>query len=103
MKLVKISDAKANLSRHLKYVRSGGRIRILDREHPVADLVPVEPVGGREEAEGDERLLAELERRGLATRGTGAPLPSELLKAGPVPRGRASVAQAVIEERRRSR
>ena len=58
MKTVNISDAKNNLSRHLEYVRRGGRVRILDRNTPVAELVPIEP--GAEPAD-DEELLADPE------------------------------------------
>jgi len=97
--MVKISNAKAHLSRHLEYVRRGGRIRILDRDTPVADLVPVEP--GALDSE-DDRLLAALERRGVLRRGRGGPLPRELLRPGPGG-GRAGVLDALLDERRRSR
>jgi prevent-host-death family protein len=99
VKLVKISDAKNHLSRHLEYVRRGGRIRIVDRETPVADLIPVEPAPGG----GDDRaLLADLERRGLVTRGRSGPFPAALLRKGPGAPD-ADVLGALLEERRRSR
>jgi antitoxin (DNA-binding transcriptional repressor) of toxin-antitoxin stability system len=95
MKKVKIADAKANLSRHLEYVRRGGRIRILDRDVPVADLIPIEEL-----SEGE--WLADLERRGVAGRGKGGALPRELLEPGPPdPRGR--LLGALLEERRGGR
>ena len=37
-----ISDFKAHLSERLRSVRSGERIIILDRDHPVAELRPFE-------------------------------------------------------------
>ena len=40
MSSVSVSDLKANLSRHLREVRRGGEIQILDRGKPVARLVP---------------------------------------------------------------
>jgi prevent-host-death family protein len=63
MKRVTITDAKNNLSRHLQYVRRGGRVRILDRDTPVADLVPIAPETIDEV--DDEQLVASLVRRGL--------------------------------------
>lgn len=40
MSSVSVSELKANLSRHLREVRRGGEIQILDRGKPVARLVP---------------------------------------------------------------
>ena len=100
MKIVKTSDAKNNLSRHLEYVRRGGRVRILDRNTPVADLIPIETTTGA--ADSDEALLASLARRGLLRTGKPGPVPSDLLRAGPG-RKRAEVVSALLEERRRSR
>jgi antitoxin (DNA-binding transcriptional repressor) of toxin-antitoxin stability system len=99
MKMVKVADAKNNLSRHLAYVRRGGRIRILDRDTPIADLIPVEsPESGDEE----DRLLATLERKGVLRRGDRGPLPEELFEPGPAdPSG--SVLASLLEERRKSR
>ena len=99
MKMVKVADAKNNLSRHLAFVRRGGRIRILDRDTPVADLVPVETTGIGDE---DDRLLAALERQGVLRRGVSAPLPRELLEPGP-PDPSGGVRGALLDERRRSR
>ena len=77
MKVVKTSDAKNNLSRHLEYVRQGGRVRILDRSTPVADLVPIETTAGAPNS--DEALLASLARRGLLRTGKPGPVPSNPL------------------------
>jgi hypothetical protein len=52
--------------------------------------------------EDDEALLARLEKEGLVRRGQGGPIPAELLLPGPKCR-RASVLDALIEERRSER
>ncbi len=41
MKTVKIADLKARLSEHLRYVRRGHVLTILDRDTPVARVVPI--------------------------------------------------------------
>jgi prevent-host-death family protein len=41
MKRVRIADLKARLSEHLRAVRRGEPIIVLDRETPVAQIVPV--------------------------------------------------------------
>jgi antitoxin (DNA-binding transcriptional repressor) of toxin-antitoxin stability system len=98
MRTVKIADAKNNLSRHLAYVKQGGRVRILDRDHPIADLVPVEQSGGGD----DDALLADLERRGILRRGKGGPIPRELLRPGPRD-AKGRVLSALLEERKNGR
>ena len=101
MKVVKISEAKAHLSRHLEFVRSGGRVRIMDRDVPVADIVPVERAR-RVDEHDDEALLQSLERRGLLRRGKRGVLPRELFRPGPRdPEG--AVLSALLEERRDGR
>src|SRR6266480_8068393 len=69
MKKARIAELKNNLSRYLEHVRGGGSVLVLDRDRPVAQLVPLTrtPSGT---GEGRERL-ARLERRGLIRRGTG--------------------------------
>jgi len=42
MSNVRIADLKANLSRHLRAVRAGETITVLDRDTPVARIVPIE-------------------------------------------------------------
>jgi prevent-host-death family protein len=69
MKEAKISEIKNQLSRYLSLVRNGETVRILDRNRPIAHIVPIgesvasAPVG--------EEALAEMERKGLIRRGTG--------------------------------
>ena len=41
MKQVRIAELKARLSEHLRAVRKGETIAVLDRETPVAHLVPI--------------------------------------------------------------
>lgn len=38
---VRIAELKARLSEHLRSVRHGGTITVLDRETPIARIVPV--------------------------------------------------------------
>ena len=40
MSNVRIADLKARLSEHLRSVRNGGTITVLDRDTPVARIVP---------------------------------------------------------------
>jgi prevent-host-death family protein len=45
MTTVKIADLKSRLSEHLRKVRAGRSMTILDRNHPIARLVPIEKTG----------------------------------------------------------
>ena len=101
MRSVKIAEAKAQLSEHLRYVRAGGRVRIYDRDEPVADLVPIvettNPEGGWTAED-----VADLERRGILKppkRAGGAKLPA--MRGRMDPRNRAS--GGLIEDRRKGR
>jgi prevent-host-death family protein len=38
---VRIADLKARLSEHLRSVRNGGTVTVLDRDTPVARIVPI--------------------------------------------------------------
>jgi prevent-host-death family protein len=40
MSNVRIADLKARLSEHLRSVRNGGTVIVLDRDTPVAQIVP---------------------------------------------------------------
>jgi prevent-host-death family protein len=42
MKTVRIADLKARLSKHLRGVRSGHPLTVMDRETPIARIVPYE-------------------------------------------------------------
>jgi len=97
MKVASLSKVKDELSRYVDYVRHGGRVRVLVRGTPAADLVPVSATpadrGGSPDA-----ALAELERRGVVRRGSGR-IPPAILEPGPRLRG-APMAATVAEERR---
>lgn len=101
MKTANLSDVKNDLSRYVDHVRRGGRVRILVRGLPAADIVPVEE-GTEKGGDGaTDAELRDLERRGVIRRGTPR-FPRELDKPGPRVRGGAAV-RAVIEERRAGR
>lgn len=46
METISISKLKAHLSSEIKKVRSGARLIVLDHNHPVAELVPLEDQDG---------------------------------------------------------
>ena len=45
MKSVGVADLKARLSEHLRYVRTGHELTVLDRNTPIARLVPLQSGG----------------------------------------------------------
>ena len=100
MKKANISSIKNDLSRYLNYVKQGGRVRILDRQRPVADLIPVER-SCENLAEDDEALLIALEADGVIRRGSHQ-IPQELFEVPPEvphqPSG-SGVLVALLEER----
>lgn len=94
MKIVKVAQLRNELSRFLDYVRAGGHVVILDRDRPVAEIVPIS--ADMATKTHSEHLHA-LERDGLVRRGTGA-LPKSFL-SGALPGKRARVLDALLEER----
>lgn len=102
MRVANLADVKNGLSRFVAQVRRGGRVRILVRGVPAADLVPIE--GGTEAPESDGLELAELEKLGLARRGVGASARDirELDRPGPRVRG-GRAAESLLAERRAGR
>ena len=98
MEKTTISQLKARLSAYLKKVRAGQTILIFDRDEPIARLESVN-AGGRA-GSGEDRVVR-LERAGLLRRAT-RPLSLEHLRAA-APRPKASVLEALLEERRRGR
>jgi antitoxin (DNA-binding transcriptional repressor) of toxin-antitoxin stability system len=95
MKRARIADLKNNLSRYLEHVRAGGSVLVLDREQPVAQIVPLGSGRGRQ----IDSRLARLERRGLIRRGTGG-LPPWVGRRR-LPRLRGSVLKDLLQERAR--
>ena len=94
MKQAKIAILKNNLSRYLAHVRGGGSVLVLDRDRPVARLVPLPS----HDARGASERLARLERQGLIRRGTvgragSAPRPPVRLPGG--------VLRGLLDERER--
>lgn len=96
MKRAKIGELKNNLSRYLDHVRGGEWVLVLDRDQPVAQLVPLQPA--LRGARGKDVRLVRLERRGLIRRGAGG-LPDWLGRRKP-PRLRGSVLRDLLRERK---
>jgi len=97
MRSTKIAELKNNLSRYLDYVKAGSAVMVLDRDRPVAQIVPLLPRDARR-AGGDDARLTRLERRGVIRRGAGG-LPDWLGRRRP-PRLRGSMLRDVLTERR---
>jgi antitoxin (DNA-binding transcriptional repressor) of toxin-antitoxin stability system len=93
MKTATISQTKNDLSALLDAVRQGETIVILDRTTPVARL---DAVFGPSDA-ATARRVNQLERHGLLQRPAN-PFPTTLLSAR-LPRAKASVLKALLEER----
>jgi prevent-host-death family protein len=95
MKRAKIAELKNNLSRYLEHVKAGESVLVLDRDQPVAQIIPLHR-SDRGSKDNESRLLR-LERRGLIRRGAGG-LPDWLGKRKP-PRLRGSVLKDLLRER----
>ena len=81
MEYAKIGELRDRLSRYLDQVREGTEVLVLDRDRPVARLVPAG--GASPVPTGDDERLLDLERRGLLRRGKGR-YPDVLKRARPV-------------------
>jgi prevent-host-death family protein len=68
MKTATISEAKNHLSELLARVQRGETVLILDRDKPVARIVPIETTDRT-----DDERLADLERRGIIRRAAKPP------------------------------
>jgi antitoxin (DNA-binding transcriptional repressor) of toxin-antitoxin stability system len=95
MEKATISELKSRLSAYLKKVRAGHTVLIFDRDQPIARLERVVAETG-----GEDRLTR-LERAGLVRRAT-RPLAIKTLR-GAAPKPRASVVEALVEEREEAR
>ena len=99
MKLANISTLKNELSRYLKYVQRGERVRILDRNRPIADIVPVDH--STETKGAEEALLGNMETAGIVRRGSGK-IPKEFFSEKEVGKD-SGVLATLLEERKNSR
>lgn len=98
MRSVNISTLRAQLSRLLAAVRRGQTVQILDRDVPIAQLVPVpqEPAGG------DDAATIDRLRRSGAQIGTLRSVPEILNELPPGP-AKTGALDALLEERGRGR
>jgi prevent-host-death family protein len=88
MRQAAVTELKNRLSHYLRLVARGETVVVLDRGRPVARLTRVEAA----DAEVDSLVAAGLARPPLA------PLPKDFLTRR-LPRARASVQRALLEER----
>ncbi len=84
MKTVKIAQLKSRLSQHLRDVRAGETLTVLDRETPIARIVPIDAA--------DDVVITKPAR--------GAPLPGKLRFPPPVKLD-FDVVELLLEDRRR--
>jgi len=69
MKKVGIAELRNKLSHYLDQVKKGSSLLVLDRNQPIAQIIPLQKAAGR--TPSDEARLARLERKGLIRRGSG--------------------------------
>jgi antitoxin (DNA-binding transcriptional repressor) of toxin-antitoxin stability system len=67
MKYARIGQLRDGLSRYIDEVREGNEVLVLDRDRPVARIVPA--AGPPPAPGGDSERLLDLERRGILRRG----------------------------------
>jgi prevent-host-death family protein len=96
MKKTGIADLKNNLSRYIDQVKGGESILVLDRNQPVAQIIPLQSAA-RGVASNEERI-ARLERKGLIRRGSGDP--KKWLAKRRLVTLRGSVLKDLLDERR---
>lgn len=77
MKRVRIAELKNALSAHLRAVEHGGEIEVMDRNRPIARIVPVAQPGTRVRIIPATRPFAEV--RGRRHRRTKLPIDSTTL------------------------
>ncbi len=92
MKAVPVSELKAELSRHLRYVRRGGEVQILERGVPIARLVGLQGV-----AHDDSGRLVRLVRGGVLRPGSGEKI--HVLDEPPLTLPGARLSEALDEDR----
>ncbi len=106
MNMARVAELKNNLSRYLAYVREGGEVLILDRDTPVARLVPfAAPATGTDAGRADwrqaEERLGQMERQGLISRGDVSAVRQWLGTGRPVsiPPGSRGLLDTLLEQR----
>lgn len=97
MAQAKISELKNRLSYYLKRVQQGEVVEVIDRDIPVARIVPIQPA-----PEGQDAWIERLRRSGLVR---GGPMRGvkEILQQKPPGKKSAGVLAALLEERRTGR
>lgn len=95
MKRATISQTKNQLSALLEHVKRGEEVLILERDTPIAKIVPVENLGRRDL----DARLAELERRGVIRRPRRKPDPGLLDRLGPPPKASGDILDALLKDR----
>ena len=112
MQSVKIADLKNNLSRHLTRVRQGGELTVVDRDTPIARIVPfvhgAAPARAgagkdKDRAVGAERI-ADLARKGVVSAGDPNAVSDWLEEHDPIrlPKGSPSAVKVLLDMRRES-
>lgn len=95
MKRATISELKNRLSRYLRYVKAGESVMVVDRDTPIAHIVPLAHRPGTTGAR-----LTDLEARGIVRRGN----PVRLSKFPfPEPQPTGGVLDALLADRLESR
>jgi antitoxin (DNA-binding transcriptional repressor) of toxin-antitoxin stability system len=111
MRRVNIANLKNDLSRHLRHVRAGGDVVVLDRDTPVARIVPFSRAvgagsrGARTDDYWDAARIAALERGGILSR-PDSPSPAgwaRTLRAAKLPKGTPGAVEGLLQARRESR
>lgn len=98
MKKAKISELKDRLSYYLDLVKEGGHILVMDRNTPVAEIIPLR-LGESLSFDVEETYLLSLVRQGIARAGTGQ-LPHDFSP----PKGKKTgVLETLLKERREGR
>ena len=101
MKVASLTKVKNDLSRYVEEVRRGGRVRILVRGVPAADLVPLAADPASPGNGFTEEEIAALESRGIIRRGKRGRC-AELERSGPRVEKNAGT-RALLDERRAGR
>jgi prevent-host-death family protein len=92
-----VSTLKNSLSRYLQKVRQGETIEVVDRDLPIARIIPIEASTQR-----SEEWLMQLDRLGLIRRGNMKGC-QEILKEPSPGNLSANVLEALLDERRDGR